>query len=139
MKKIRIKAIIFGSLVDIGGSLATGIFMSIAIVVGCAMSPYSLDNMVHTPFFLASNLVLGLAGTFFGGFTAGKFADGYELRHSAVTGLIAILFSLPFLGRINTPWFDITGIAGSIPAAVLGGFFSMKSNRRGGKKAELLL
>ncbi len=111
-RNLRIKAILIGTLVEIGGSILVGV---IAIALGVDL---------HTPSLpvLAASTGIGFGLTFLGGFVAARLARTAELMNSGIVGAIVVALGVSFLSFSPNPmWLDVTALLLTIPVAMLGG------------------
>jgi hypothetical protein len=118
--KISIKAILIGTLVDIGGSILVGVV--IAIVLG-------IDFLTSGGAVLAASVVIGWGFTFLGGYVAARIAETAELMHSAIVGAIGVIFGLASWTWYPV-WVIVPGLALTIPMAMLGGHFARSKGER---------
>ena len=131
-KKISIKGIILGCLVDwaisLGAGLAIGIVTAIVSIIrnGIPENPEIFAKNIMTPTIYGLALVVGSLGTFIGGFVTGKIAKRSELLNAGLMGLLSLLSAIPFM---NGPLvYDAVGYGLTIPLAIMGGYLALKKN-----------
>ena len=125
LSAIRSKAVAFGLLTDILGSIFIGLALSIILVL------YSGDPTGNRLRELSANTMvklIGLAGTLFftalGGYVAARMSDPYGAENSLAVGLLSL--SLGIMLAISVPgvtpqWKIVLGCILTVPAAMLGG------------------
>lgn len=127
MGGIRIKAVILGALVDVGGTLiagtAFGVAVGILMVVRDGAGATRLAELQTQPWMLASGFFLGVAFSLLGGFVAGKVAQERQTLHGAITGLVTATAGV-LLGLSLPPWYLVLGFLATPAAAALGGRFA---------------
>lgn len=123
MSGIRVKAIVLGVLVDIGGSLISGVGLGIvlAILLLARGGPdlTRLEELESAWWMLATGYCLGIAFTLLGGFVAGRVAGEREVLHGALTGGVSALLGIPL--SLTAPlWYGVLCFVSVPPAAMLG-------------------
>jgi hypothetical protein len=110
MKRLNVRAVLFGVLADVLGSTACG-----ALIASTGqVSPPRIEE-----------LILGLAFTFLGGYAAGRIAAQSKILNGGLVGAVSALLTIPLLFSSSLPvWFMATSIAGSIPVAAAGGYIT---------------
>jgi hypothetical protein len=100
-----IKGVVFGVLVDIGGSLALGVVISILygiVLVASGASQEEMERILASPDPLSwASIVGNMAGfgmSFLGGYVCARVAGKYEYRWAgivaAVAGVVGLLFGM---------------------------------------------
>ncbi len=115
MKDFKFLAIFLGLILDIAGSLFSGIIIAILLMAYDALLGMSLKNImvemdaVH----LSHNLLAQLLGlgfgeffTFAGGFLVGWMARGYEVKNALTMGLVSAVLGLAFWS-FYPAWYNI--------------------------------
>ncbi len=125
-KKLNIKAIIVGWLVDTLGSIIAGIFIGIAagvIMMAKGIAPEQIaEELSNSTAIQNISLFVGLSFTFLGGYIAAFIAKADELKHALIVGILSLIISLLFTAAQTTDpiWYLISFFG--IPFAVLGGY-----------------
>jgi len=121
MRGFRFKAVVFGALVDIAGSIAA--FAILRAVLGSALRdgrpPLVFEDSV------------GLAFSFLGGLTAARLARCRELAYSVATAVPCFLLGLlvPLEWASSPAWHMALSLVGPLPFALLGGYCGRGWNR----------
>jgi hypothetical protein len=127
MKKLRLKAVSVGLLIDILGSFAVGLLLSVVIgaiaVAGGDTSPLHLKELQASVLLK----IIGLIGTIFftglGGYYAAKLSAPNGYSNSLAVGLISlslgVILSIVQPG-ITPQWKVIIGLILTVPAAMVG-------------------
>lgn len=135
MKKINIKAIIVGTLVDIGGSIAIGIVIGIVAGIIYASSNGGMEGFeeysVTSVPLLVTSLIVGLVFVSLGGYVAGKIAKENEIMNALTVGVIAILLGILFTS-VYPVWFNVASFGLILPFAYLGGILSSRAKQPNG-------
>ena len=135
-KKISVKAIAIGVVVDIGGTFGSALLLGIVIGIILVFSsvPQGAPPAEASPALEAIQksgpmqviyLCLGLAWTIFGGALAAWIAGRAPVLHGCIVGAIGLLLSVPaviFLPQDAPLWSRIAGFALTIPAGTSGGY-----------------
>lgn len=131
MKKINIKAIAIGSLVDIGGSLVFGMVMGLVIGVIYAVKNGNADGFEEyyysNSIMLMVFLVIGLLFVSLGGYVAGKTAKQNQILQAMGVGVCSIVFGAFFSADLPL-WFNATSYALVLPFAYVGGRFAVANH-----------
>jgi hypothetical protein len=125
-KNNSIKAITYGLLVDIIGTLLANWLISLMIRLIAAVNetvPEPIAVIFSSyPSGLVVRLTIGLIFTLLGGFIAAHFAKKIPLKHSFVMGTLSVFISLTFvMFQVEDRYRAIALLLG-IPAALLGGY-----------------
>ena len=139
LEGIRWRAVVLGTLVDIGLTLVAGIAL---ILWFAGADAFSLDDeaanqtthaALASPEFLFCSFLIGLAATVYGGYFAARRAGVFHVRHggwvavvSAAVGLVGLLLSSPAPGSQPPPWYDSLALVCMLPAGLLGGFIALR-------------
>lgn len=122
---LQARAVLTGSLVDIGGTIHAQIVTS--LLAGLLATAGGISVEASFAFYLI-NLVSGLFFTGFGGYTAARTARYLPLQHALFTGLISLAVSVAL--TIGTPgtfvlsWPVLLGLLSVVPIALLGGWLA---------------
>jgi hypothetical protein len=126
LSHLRWRAILLGFVTDHGASQIMGIVIGIGAGIFLAAQGRSADLQRMTHESTNFLLVVGALGSFFtvvGGFVAGRLAPQARYWNAAAVGLVDILVG--FLSHGHPPfWFSATGIAVTLPCALLGAFLA---------------
>lgn len=125
--KLRLPAIVFGWVADVFGSSLAAIPLLAAFGVDPADAE-GLERLWTSLSYLVSSLVVGLVFTGVGGFVAAHFAKGEELNNAFVVGVVSASSNAIF--SMGTPLplaYVAIGVAGSVPAALLGGYLRART------------
>jgi len=128
-KKLNIKAVITGWLVDTFGSFTAGILIGIVVVAIMASKGMAQNQMEEELFnskaFYNISLFVSFSFTFIGGYVSAFIARADELKHAFMTGALSLITSL-LLTSVLTPQPHGTSsyliLTFVIPFAVLGGY-----------------
>jgi MFS family permease len=126
-RKLNIKAIIIGWLVDTVGSFVAGIFIGIAagiILVTKGISPEHIaEELSSSKSFRNISLFVGFSFTFIGGYIAAFIAKADELKHALIVGILSLIISVLFFSITQTtePNWQLISLF-VIPFALLGGY-----------------
>jgi hypothetical protein len=136
MGKIKIKAISFGVLVDILGSLVTALllfFIAAPFMSQRISSPSEFAVMTNilqkNPYFMAIAIFIGLLWSCAGGFATGSLAKGHEILNSICAGLVLIILGVVFYVFFPSPypiWINLLFLILTITAVIYGGFLSLR-------------
>jgi peptidoglycan/LPS O-acetylase OafA/YrhL len=132
-----VKAIVYGVLVDVGGSLAAGLAIAIVYSIALAASgvtPEEMQRMFSDPDPLSwPSLIGSLAGgaaSFLGGYVCARVAAVREMRSVGVVAAVSGIVSLA-MGSDGYPfeWDAVLALAG-MAAVFAGGWLGTRKNRR---------
>ena len=131
LKNVNIKAVLLGSLVDIGGTLVSGIIYLLALYIAILIrqagmegaEELSIEQITNGTGFQLAALIIGLGYTLLGGFVAASVAKGEKMLQAGVMGGISLLLSLFFLDADHI-WYDIISLLLTLPVALLGGYLA---------------
>ena len=122
-RRINIKALMLGVLVDEGGSLTTGAILGVItgiVLASKGVQQNEIQTYLHSPFVLIPNLIIGLGFTVLGGFVAGRVSTSNEVLHGVIVGFITIFFGILFWTTLPL-WFKIIPFITNVPFGMLGG------------------
>ena len=122
-RRINIKALMLGVLVDEGGSLTTGAILGVItgiVLASKGVQQNEIQTYLHSPFVLIPNLIIGLGFTVLGGFVAGRVSTSNEVLHGGIVGFITIFFGILFWTTLPL-WFKIIPFITNVPFGMLGG------------------
>jgi hypothetical protein len=113
--RFRWKAVLYGALTDIGGSIAASAVFIAVIASQATGEAGALDESVNllavNPSYLLIWLVVGTGLTVLGGYVAGRVARHTQLKHALVAGVVSMLIGIliagesqagPYEGLMNT-------------------------------------
>jgi hypothetical protein len=121
VRRLRVKAIIFGAVVDIGGS-----FAAFAILMP-ALKPHGGSGL---PPMVVQDAV-GLAFSFLGGLVAARVARQREFLHAVAAVFPCFLLGVALPAEPGPLWHQLLSYVGMVPFALLGGYCSRGWNRAG--------
>jgi hypothetical protein len=129
IRRLKFKAILFGCLIDTFGTLA--IAFAIIFAMGAAGIPVDdIRVRMHGFSGLMLMLIVGLAGTFIGGYVAGRTAGQAEILHGVVVAGIGLVLGL-FLREPNLPlWYEAVSFAAMAPIGMAGGYLAREENAK---------
>lgn len=132
MRGISIKAIVLASLAVFGVDIVSG-----AMLIAAFHGPLSsagltdeqlrsaLDAMNQDSAYLTAALILGTASTVLGGYIAARLARGVPYFNALAFGVLGVVLGV--LTTRDLPlWFKVTGLALTVPAALLGGHLAKR-------------
>jgi hypothetical protein len=126
MTDLNVRAVLVGSLVDVGGSILVGglVFTLIGAISG-ASTPEQFTALLDgsVPLQIAS-LALGLLFTGVGGYVAARMVRGTERVQAFGVGVVSTLigFTVVFASPESSPfWLQAASLLFTIPAAFAGG------------------
>ena len=132
-----VKGMIFGVLVDIGGTTLAGIalvFFWAIWLAASGMSAEQIQEAVQNPDPTSAFSLIGYAvGTGFsalGGYVCARVARETELRCAAVVAAISITFGLVIGGATHSLAMNVVLIGATLAAVMGGAWFGKRSNQR---------
>ena len=133
---LNFRAIFYGVLIDILGSVCVGVFLGLSFTVFLLirhdLSPSRVVEIRDGVFIKSVGLFGTSLTTCFGGYVATRLSASKSLANAFVVGLISLGFgailSVIFPGATPT-WKQIIGAALTIPASLLGGFIALRNRR----------
>lgn len=132
-RKLNIKAIVIGLLVDTVGSFIFGILVSVAAVITLTSKGFTEEQiageLTNSRMFMNILLFSGFSFTFLGGYVTAYIAKGEELKHAFFMGIASFMISLLFtvVQATEPTWHFITLFV--LPFAVLGGYLRKITNK----------
>jgi ABC-type Na+ efflux pump permease subunit len=132
-----VKAVLYGVLVDIGGSIVAGVAFVFLYSIGLAASGASAEdvqNAISDPspmsWFSIIGFLIGCAASFLGGYVCARVAVTAEMKWvsivAAVSGVVSILMGM---GSLAFEWNGVLALVG-MGAVFGGGWTGAKRNRR---------
>lgn len=130
-RKIKIKAVTLGFIIDITGSVFIGIIMGIVLVKLYPENSSSVDDFIQFYYsniiLMTITLVIGLCFTFLGSYIAAKLSNGEEIINAIAVGILGIVAGLFFIGSLPM-WYNLLSFITIPPISFLGGYFAKKIN-----------
>ncbi len=120
IKDIRIDAVIVGAIVDNVGTL----FVMMLLMTSLASTGISQDEVMLRMKGLSGlllTLIIGLGGTFLGGYVAGRMAKQSEILHGGFVAAVGIAIGVAFGEETLPLWYHIVGFGLMLPAGMFGG------------------
>jgi hypothetical protein len=129
IRRLKFKAVLIGCLLDTIGTLS--IAFAIIFAMGAAGIPVDeISARMHGFSGLMLMLIVGLAGTFIGGYVAGRTAGQAEILHGAVVAGIGLILGL-FLREPNLPlWYEAVSFAAMAPIGMAGGYIAREGKAK---------
>jgi hypothetical protein len=128
---IKPKAVVFGAIVDNGGTLLVMTLLATALV-STGLSEDEVMSRMKSTSGLFLGLIIGLGFTMLGGYIAGRTARSAERMHGALVAVIGMVLALIFRESGVPALLDIAGFAGMLPAGLFGGHLAQKRRVRAG-------
>ena len=125
IRKIRVAAVALGVMIDVVGSVATGILLVIFMVAN-GIPDSEIIPRLNSLSGLLLKLLSVLGFTVVGGFFAGYLARQVYLLHGALVGTVGLFLSFLCLNGYVSPWYLAVHYLGMVPAGVAGGYFAMQ-------------
>ncbi len=127
IRSLRFKAILWGVLVDIVGTLtvATALFLALA---ASGLPEAEITARMRGFSGLMLMLILGLGFTLIGGYVAGRTAGRFEILHGAIVAGIGLVLGLFFREPGLPLWYEIISFAAVIPLGMAGGYIAREVN-----------
>jgi hypothetical protein len=128
MKRLSLKGIVIGCLVDWLGTLAFGLAFAMGTGMMAALrgvSPKETE-LALTEWYssipgMVFSILYGFGFTLLGGYVAARISKAGNLLNSALVGTLGILSGLVFISEVPKAVFFVS-ILLSIPVSILGGF-----------------
>ena len=132
-----VKAIVYGVLVDVGGSMAAGLGIAILysiVLAASGVSPEEMQRIFSDPDPLSWPSVIGSlvggAASFLGGYVCARVAAVREMRSVGVVAAVSGIVSLAMgSGGYAFEWNALLALAG-MAAVFAGGSLGTRNNRR---------
>jgi hypothetical protein len=134
---ISVKAVAFGLLVDIVGTISVGIaaMIVLGVVWGAqGIKPQDVEakaeRLTEDPLFLLASAIVGTGFTVLGGYIAGRVCESGSVLHGALVGLVGDLLGLVLLVvfpaemQKGSDWFTVGSFLVTIPAGAFGGYLA---------------
>jgi hypothetical protein len=133
-----VKAVIVGLAVDIGGSLVSGIILTVVYGFNLAASGGSLDqiesSMKEIPadsWFSIAGMVVGCAFSVLGGYLCARIAKHSEYRLGGIMAAISIAVALLIGAQSFSPGVNVLLSIATLASVMLGVWFGASKNKRG--------
>ena len=129
IRRLSFKAILWGVLVDIIGTLtvATALFFALA---ASGIPEAEITARMHGFSGLMLMMILGLGFTMIGGYVAGRTADRLEILHGAIVAGIGLVLGLFFREPGLPLWYEMASFAAMIPLGMAGGYIAREGNEK---------
>jgi hypothetical protein len=132
-----VKAVLYGVLVDVGGSIGVGLLLGMAYSLVLAASGASLQEMQRRltepdplSWISLAGLAIGFGASLLGGYVCARVAAVSEMRPvgivAAVSGIVSLLMGS---GAYAFEWNAVMALAG-MATVFVGGRLGARSNRR---------
>ncbi len=132
-----VKAVVYGVLIDVGGSIAAGILLVLVYSMVLSASGASLEeiqramsNADPTSAFSLLGLLVGCTASFLGGYVCARVARSAEMKWvgvvAAVSGVVSLLTGM---GSLSMEWNAVLALVG-MGAVFAGGWTAAQRNRR---------
>ena len=138
MFRISTRAIVIGSIIDVGGSLLAGLFYT--LVLGVVLLAQDVpqagveSRILADPSYYVACLILGLAFVGAAGFVAARIARMAELTHAAIVGVVGGVIGLILVLVSDTTkwpsWYIPVSFVLTLPFALLGGYLAKRRGTR---------
>lgn len=131
-KQLKIKALVLGSLTDIGGTIIIGIIWGVLIGLYYDLQGYpEPENVMQYQGLniLVPGFIIGICLTVLGGYVSGRVAKVQEILHGSIVGCMSLFFGLWYWTSFPF-WYNIAGMIVVIPCGMLGGYFATKVCRQ---------
>ncbi len=126
--RLDIRAIFLGVAVDWSAGIIFSIVMFVVLKVwfglhGVEAGEFldAAETVSRSRWYLGLFLPFGFMFTAAGGYVATRFADDPGLLNAAFVGVAGIVIGFAFM-QGQPSWYNYVGVAGAVPAAVLGGY-----------------
>jgi hypothetical protein len=136
MKRLSIKGVLFGGIVDVASSLVFGIvFAILAIIFFHVFGRVPRKAVMGSPLFEAMSLLIGFAGSALGGFVSARLAGHDELLNGALASFLCVALGIYLwaggVGHRSILSQLLLLIAGPI-FSLLGGYLRLRQKRPSG-------
>lgn len=134
-KKLNIKAILIGWLVDTVGTFIVGFIIGIIAAVFLAAKGFGADQIAeelsNSAALQKASLFIGFTLTFIGGYVAALIAKEDETKHALIVGILSLASSLIITAAMpqQDPMLYLISLF-VIPFAMLGGYLR-KTTKKG--------
>jgi hypothetical protein len=134
MPHISPKAVVIGSIIDLGGGILASALYSIvlsSVLLAQGVPEADMENRILTdPSYYIATLILGFGSLGTGTFVAARVARGAELTHAAIVavvgGVIAIVFVLISDTTKWPSWYISVSFGLTLPIGLLGGYVAKR-------------
>jgi hypothetical protein len=138
-KKLNIKAILIGWLVDTAGTIIAGVVIGIiagAVLTAKGIAPNQIAEELSNSIALQKiSLFIGFSLTFAGGYVAALLAKEDEIKHALMVGVLSLTSSLIITAAVSEQDASLYLISFFVvPFAVLGGYLRKTTKKEGVKK-----
>jgi len=132
MKDVKFLAIFVGLIVDICGSLLTGVVIGVGLTVFYAAqgvplkqitAQLSSEQLNNSFLMLFTSIGLGEISVLAGGFITGWMAKNHAVKNALITGSISAALGLAFAGFYPI-WYNILCVLLTPSIAALGGYIA---------------
>jgi hypothetical protein len=123
MRRLKLKAILLGFLVDTIGTLAAATVL-ISAMAAAGIPENEISLRMHGFSGLMLMLIVGLGFTFFGAYVAGRTARQAEILHGAVVAGIGLVLGIILQESSQPLWYQIVSFAAAVPAGMAGGYIA---------------
>ncbi len=135
------KAILYGVLVDIGGSILAGLVLATVyafVLAGSGMPQEEMLQAISEPepasWYSIAGFVIGCGASFLGGYVCARVAGTHEMRAVSVVSAISGVASLVMgSGAYAFEWTALLALVG-MGAVFAGGWAGTQRNRRTGTR-----
>jgi hypothetical protein len=127
IRRLRFKAIFWGVLADIVGTLAVAMALVLALAAS-AVPEAEITARMHGFSGLMLMMILGLGFTLIGGYVAGRTAGQFEILHGAIVAGIGLVLGLFFREPGLPLWYEMVSFAAVIPLGIAGGYIASEGN-----------
>jgi len=127
IRSLRFKAILWGVLVDIIGTLTVAMALFLALAAS-GIPEAEITARMHGFSGLMLMLILGLGFTLIGGYVAGRTAGRLEILHGAIVAGIGLVLGLFFREPGLPLWYETISFAAVIPIGMAGGYIAREGN-----------
>lgn len=125
MKNISIKGIVIAFVIAIILDFISGV-IAIPIFAG-ALTEEALATIQYQTNFLIYALTVSALTSVLGGYISAQYGKLAPYKNSALFGFLGVATSA-LLASYDPLWFDIIGFITTVPAALFGGYISVKKN-----------
>jgi len=136
-KAAPVKAVIYGVLVDLGGTIIAGLILvairtTILVMRGADPELIGATTTLNDPTSILSliGFAIGFAFSFLGGYVCARVARRAERKCSAVAATISTVCGLALGGQADATWFDALLGGLSFGMVMLGGHLGALRNAR---------
>ncbi len=132
--RFRWKAVVFGALTDIGGSIVVGAAIFAILFAQASGGGASAEELMKSlgadPTYLLLSLVIGMLFSAVGGYVAGRVAGHVHIKHALVAGALSMALGALIGGDSNSgPYQGVMNLLGyglHFPVVALGAWFAKR-------------